>query len=124
METIPDRSAATCLGSFKRVQARLERHTGHLIKYLRTDGGTEYMGTFLDYLESQTKMLPIYPPTFTLARQSVSISPSCLRLVPCSLLSLLHSQLAPKYNTCDALLLVPLSLFVFNLSSIASCLHS
>ena len=52
METIQDRSAASCLGPFKRFQARLERRTGRLIKNLRTDGGPEYMGVFLDHLES------------------------------------------------------------------------
>jgi len=51
METLTDRLALTVLGAFKRFQARMERRTGLKIKYIRTDGGTEYMGEFLDYLE-------------------------------------------------------------------------
>jgi hypothetical protein len=52
METLPDRKAATITASFKRFQTRMERRTGHQIKYIRTDGGTEYMKEFLDHLEA------------------------------------------------------------------------
>jgi hypothetical protein len=51
METIPNRLAETIANTFKRFQARMERRTGSKIKYIRTDGGTEYMGAFLDHLE-------------------------------------------------------------------------
>ena len=53
MGTIPNREASTVLLAFKRFQKRLERRTGQLVKNVRCDQGTEYMGEFLEYLEAE-----------------------------------------------------------------------
>jgi hypothetical protein len=52
METLPDRTAGTVAATFRRFMARMERRTGRKIKVVRADGGTEYMGEFLDDLEA------------------------------------------------------------------------
>ena len=52
METLPDSTAASALSAFQRYQARLERRTGCKIKALRTDGGSEFMGSFGNNLVS------------------------------------------------------------------------
>jgi hypothetical protein len=52
METIPNMEAKSILNAFKRFQSRLERRTGSLIKNVRCDQGTEYMGEFLEFLEN------------------------------------------------------------------------
>ena len=53
METLPDKMASTVTEVFKRFQRRMERRTDKKIKIVRTDGGTEFAGEFLSYLEEQ-----------------------------------------------------------------------
>ena len=53
METIPNMEASTILPAFRRFQKRLERRTGYLVKNIRCDQGTEYMGEFLKFLEDE-----------------------------------------------------------------------
>jgi hypothetical protein len=53
METIANMEAKTILQVFKRFQSRMERRTGFLIKNVRCDQGTEYMGEFLAFLEEK-----------------------------------------------------------------------
>ena len=50
---LPDKNASTVLNAFKEYQAWAERQTGHKIKELRTDRGTEYMGEMIKYVKSQ-----------------------------------------------------------------------
>jgi hypothetical protein len=52
-EFIKDLKSATCLEAFKIFQVKYEKLTGKQIKYLRTDGGSEYKGVFSDYIISQ-----------------------------------------------------------------------
>jgi hypothetical protein len=51
INTIHNRSSKTILNCFKPWVARMEKQTGCKLKAVRTDGGTEYKGEFLDYLE-------------------------------------------------------------------------
>jgi hypothetical protein len=52
METIADRESSTCEEVIKRYVNRSERQTGNRVKIIQTDGGTEFNGSFLGYLES------------------------------------------------------------------------
>ena len=50
---LPNKNSATVLKAFKEYQAWAERQSGHKIKSLRTDRGTEYMGDMIEYVKSQ-----------------------------------------------------------------------
>jgi hypothetical protein len=52
-EFIRDLKSRTCLEVFRIFKAKYENLTGRRIKYIRTDGGSEYKGGFRDYLISQ-----------------------------------------------------------------------
>jgi transposase InsO family protein len=50
---LPNKKAATVLEAFKDFQAWAERQSGHKVKELRTDRGTEYMGEMIQYVKEQ-----------------------------------------------------------------------
>ena len=50
---LSNKSPSTVLKAFKEYQAWAERQSGHKIKELRTDRGTEYMGEMIDYVKSK-----------------------------------------------------------------------
>ena len=50
---LPNKNASTVLAAFKDYQAWAERQSGHKIKALHTDRGTEYMGEMIEYIKSQ-----------------------------------------------------------------------
>ena len=50
---LANKNAATVLKAFKEYQAWAERQSGHKIKEIRVDRGTEYMGEMLEYIKSQ-----------------------------------------------------------------------
>src|SRR5579862_9604022 len=50
---LDNKSASTVLSAFKEYQAWAERQTGHKIKEIRTDRGTEYMGEMIKYVKCQ-----------------------------------------------------------------------
>jgi Reverse transcriptase (RNA-dependent DNA polymerase)/Integrase core domain len=50
---LSNKTPATVLKAFKEYQAWAERQSGHKIKELRTDRGTEYMGEMIEYIKSQ-----------------------------------------------------------------------
>jgi hypothetical protein len=52
METIHDKEAATTKDVTERFISRSERQTGRKVKFVQTDGGNEFNGSFLGYLES------------------------------------------------------------------------
>ena len=54
-QTVPtlDKSSITTKNIFDYFVKRNERETGKRIKYVTTDGGTEFYGEFLNLLESQ-----------------------------------------------------------------------
>jgi hypothetical protein len=51
--TIPDTTANTSLDHILNFKAKIEKQTGKRIKRIRTDGGTEYMGGFLSYINAE-----------------------------------------------------------------------
>ena len=53
MRCIVDQSALTSLQNFKPFKARLENYTGETVKCVRSDGGTEYLGEFRNFLIEQ-----------------------------------------------------------------------
>jgi transposase InsO family protein len=50
---LKNKSSSTVLNAFKEYQAWAERQSGHKIKELRTDRGTEYMGDMINHVKSQ-----------------------------------------------------------------------
>ena len=50
---LANKHPSTVLKAFKEYQAWAERQSGHRIKELRTDRGTEYMGDMIDYVKSK-----------------------------------------------------------------------
>ena len=50
---LPNKNSSTVLNAFKEYQAWAERQSGHKIKELRTDRGTEYMGDMIKYVKSK-----------------------------------------------------------------------
>src|SRR5271170_2630896 len=50
---LKNKSSSTVLNAFKEYQAWAERQSGHKIKELRTDRGTEYMGDMIKFVKSQ-----------------------------------------------------------------------
>jgi transposase InsO family protein len=50
---LSNKTPSTVLKAFKEYQAWAERQSGHKIKELRTDRGTEYMGEMIEYIKSQ-----------------------------------------------------------------------
>src|SRR5437763_12079776 len=49
---LPNKSSSMVLAAFKEYQAWVERQSGHKIKELRTDRGTEYMNEMAEYVKS------------------------------------------------------------------------
>ena len=52
MSFIKDLKSVTCLNEFRIFKEKYENVTGKKIKYIRTDGGSEYKGSFNDFLLS------------------------------------------------------------------------
>src|SRR5271169_5359884 len=50
---LKNKSSLTVLNAFKEYQAWAERQSGHKIKEIRTDRGTEYMGDIIKFVKSQ-----------------------------------------------------------------------
>ena len=50
--TIPDLGSSTVLNHLIDFRSRAEKQTGKLIKRVRTDQGTAFMGSFLSYLDA------------------------------------------------------------------------